>query len=76
MSRQVYPKVNGDTCVKCRRKFERGDRVQVVNIIENIGSHPSNPKLVGAWFAGEFEIQHSNCADTCLDGAIILGGKG
>lgn len=73
MSKTTFPRCNGDTCVRCRRKFERGDRVQVVNIIEKIGHNPSNPREVGAWFAGEFEVQHSNCADPGLDGTIILG---
>jgi hypothetical protein len=45
----------------------------VVNIIEKIGHNPSNPREVGAWFSGEFEVQHSNCADPGLDGTIILG---
>jgi len=69
----VFPRCNGDTCIKCRRKFVRGDRVQIVNIIEKVGPSPSNPREVGSWFSGEFEIQHSNCADPSLDGTIILG---
>ena len=75
MSTTVLPRTNGDTCVLCRRKFKRGDRVQIVNIIEQVGTHPSNPREVGAWFSGEFEIQHANCADTGLDGTIILTNK-
>lgn len=75
MSVTIYPRVNGDTCVLCRRKFARGDRVQIVNIIENVGTHPNNPREVGAWFSGEFELKHVNCADTGLDGAILLSHK-
>jgi len=73
MSRTTYPRTDGSTCIRCRRKFERGDRVIVVNIIEKIGPNPSNPREIGSWFSGEFEVQHSNCADTSLDGSIILG---
>jgi hypothetical protein len=73
MSRVIYPRTDGSTCIKCRRKFERGDRVLIVNIIEKIGRDPSNPREVGSWFSGEFEVQHSNCADPSLDGTIILG---
>lgn len=75
MSVTIHPRTNGDTCVLCRRKFGRGDRVQIVNIIEKVGSHPNNPREVGAWFSGEFELQHSNCADPGLDGTIILTNK-
>lgn len=73
MSRPTHSRSNGATCIKCKRKFERGDRVQVVNIIEKIGNNPDNPREVGSWFAGEFEVQHANCADTSLDGTIIIG---
>ena len=73
MPKTIYPRCSGDTCIRCRRKFERGDRVQIVNIIEKVGSHPVNPLEMGAWFAGEFEIQHALCADPGLDGTIIFG---
>lgn len=75
MSRVTYPRSDGSTCIKCRRKFERGDRVQVVNIIEKVGPNPSNPREVGSWFSGEFEVAHINCADTALEGTILLGGS-
>ena len=73
MSVQTYPRCDGDTCVLCRHKFKRGDRVQVVNIVEKVGANPNNPKEFGSWLSAEFEIRHVNCADTGLDGAIILG---
>lgn len=75
MSRTIYPRSDGSTCIKCRRKFEQGDRVLIVNIIERVGSNPSNPREVGSWFSGEFEIQHSNCADPSLDATIIIGSS-
>jgi hypothetical protein len=46
----------------------------VVNIIEKVGPNPSNPREVGSWFSGEFEVAHINCADTALEGTILLGG--
>lgn len=70
----IYPRCNGDTCVKCRRKFQRGDRVVIVHIVENVGSNPSNPREVGAWLSGEFEMQHSICADPGLDSTLVLAG--
>jgi hypothetical protein len=73
MSRVTHPRSDGSTCIKCRRKFERGDRVQVVNIIEKVGTNPSNPREVGSWFSGEFEVAHINCADTALESTIIIG---
>ena len=71
----IFPRGNGDTCIRCRRKFGRGDRVQIVNIVEKIGPNPSNPREVGSWLSEEFELMHANCADTSLDGTIILGGS-
>jgi len=71
----VYPRTNGSTCIRCRRKFARGDRVLIVNIIEKVGANPDNPREVGSWFSGEFEIQHSNCADPSLASTIILGSS-
>lgn len=74
MSAPVYPRCNGDTCIKCRRKFQRGERVLIVNIIEKTGKNPSNPLQVGSWLSGEFEIMHANCEDTALGSTIIISG--
>lgn len=73
MNTPLYPRTNGAVCIKCRRRFQPGDRVIIVNIIEKVGQNPSNPREVGSWFSGEFEVQHSICADPGLDSSIILG---
>lgn len=72
MARTTQPRCNTTTCVKCRRKFERGDRVQVVNIIDKIGGNPNNVREEGAWLTGEFELQHANCQDPTLDSTITV----
>jgi len=73
MVKQIHPRCNGDTCILCRRKFEAGDRVQVVHIVEKIGANPMSPRDVGAWLSSEFELKHVICADTGLEGALIGG---
>lgn len=74
MAQNVYPRGNGDTCIRCKRKFERGDRVQIVHIVMRTGPSLVNPREVGAWLSEEFELAHADCADTSLDGTIIVGG--
>jgi hypothetical protein len=71
----IHPRGNGGTCIRCRKKFERGDRVQIVSIIEQVGPNPSNPREIGAWFSEEFEVSHADCADPTLNGTIIVGGR-
>lgn len=70
MGRTVYPRCGTTECVKCRRKFERGDRVLVVNIVEQLGTNPNNIREKGAWLTGDFELQHANCQDPTLDSTI------
>lgn len=72
MSRSMFPRCNGDTCVLCRHKFQPGDRVQIVHILEKVGTDPSNPKQAGAWLSEEFEFRHVNCTDTGLEGVIVV----
>lgn len=72
MSVTVEPRCNGDTCVKCRRKFKRGDRVQVIHIVEKIGPNPNNLREVGSWLSPEFELAHANCEDAGLDCVITV----
>jgi hypothetical protein len=74
MAAPIFPRCPGDTCVVCRRQFKRGDRVEIVNIVERVGVNPSNNREVGSWLSPEFEIRHANCADTSLEGTVILGG--
>lgn len=75
MSVTIHPRCESDTCVRCRRKFKSGDRVQVVNIVEKLGVNPNNLKQSGAWFSGEFEVAHANCADPSLDASIVIGSS-
>lgn len=62
----LHPRVDGDTCVRCRRKFLVGDRVTPAMIVLNTGRHPNNPKELGVHLSSEFEITHVDCHDRGL----------
>ena len=72
MAVTITPRCNADTCIKCRRKFQRGDRVQVVHIVEKLGVNPGNVREPGAWLSPEFELAHAVCEDPGLDGTITV----
>lgn len=73
MAVTIHQRCDSDTCIRCRRKFSRGDRVQVVNIVEKLGANPNNIRENGAWFSGEFEVAHVSCSDPALNGSVIGG---
>ena len=56
----------GDTCGRCYKKFEKGDRVLIANIFERSGRHPHNLQAQGAIFSGEFDVVHVDCNDPQL----------
>lgn len=59
----LTPRVDGDTCVRCRRKFVPGDRITPAMIVVKTGRHPNNPKEVGVHMSSEFELVHIDCND-------------
>lgn len=75
MPHSTIPRGNTTTCVRCSRKFETGDRVIPIYIIEKIGPNPVNPREIGSWFSPEFEVAHMDCADPGINGTIIVGSK-
>lgn len=75
MSAPTHPRCNTDRCVVCRRLFSAGDRVSVCNIVARVGSNPSNPREVGSWLSGEFELAHVNCLNPSLDDSIVISGR-
>jgi hypothetical protein len=72
VSRVLHPRCGTDTCVRCRKKFEPGDRATVVNIVDRVGVNPDNIRQQGAWLTGEFELLHVDCKNPGLDNSISL----
>lgn len=62
----LVPRVDGDTCIRCRKKFLAGDRITPAMIVMRTGRHPNNPKELGVHMSSEFELAHIDCHDTAL----------
>ena len=71
MNTPAHPRGNADTCIKCRKKFDKGDRVQIVHIVTGTGRNPHNPREFGAFLSDEFEMSHISCLDPQLSSDII-----
>ena len=67
----LAPRVEGDTCIRCRRKFEPGDRVTPAMIVVKKGRHPNNPREVGVHMSSEFELTHIDCHDRGLSLPLV-----
>lgn len=75
MSAPLHARGDGATCVKCRRPFQKGDRLQPVYIVHGHGRDPKNPKQPGVLIGDEFEMAHVICEDPQLIGGHIIGSK-
>lgn len=71
MPAPLAPRSDTSICVSCRKKFNPGDRVQIVHIVVNTGRNPAHGNIPGAWLSEEFEIAHFTCADATLSSVII-----
>ena len=69
----LTPRCDGDTCPKCRQKFEIGNRVAPVYIVTKVGRLPEGGPR-GVYLSEEFEIGHHRCEDPSLVGKLITGG--
>ncbi len=67
----LHPRVTGDTCIRCRRKFLPGDRIAAAMIVMATGHHPNNPKDVGCHLSHEFELAHIDCNDRALTRPLL-----
>ena len=67
----LHPRVDGDTCIRCRRKFLAGDRVNTAMIVMKTGRHPNNPNEVGVHLSSEFELAHVDCNDRGLTVPVL-----
>lgn len=66
-------RVDHTTCARCRKRFKAGDRVLTAMIIKNPDARDPATKMRAAEMSGEFELVHASCADTALDGKLIIG---
>ena len=71
MTSPLHARGDANTCIKCRRKFIPGDRVQMVHIVVALGRNPRNPRELGAFLSEEFELAHACCVDPQLASEII-----
>jgi len=67
----TVPRVAGDTCIRCRRKFQTGERITPVMIVLKTGHHPNDPREVGVHMSNEFELAHIDCHDPSLTLPIL-----
>lgn len=59
-----------NTCAKCRKAFEPGDRVVTAFIVQKIANNPVAGQM-GAWLGEDFELVHASCPDPQLEARII-----
>lgn len=72
MSAPIVARIYADTCIACRRKFDKADRVQIVHIVADVVK-TANPLQAGAMLAADFEIRHADCNDPQLvKGGVII----
>lgn len=62
-------RVDSDTCIRCRKKFTPGDRIQMVHIVQKLGRNTAN--VAGAYIAEDFEMAHATCSDPSLSGILF-----
>lgn len=67
----LRPRVGSETCVRCRKTFSPGDRVQIVNIVDKVARNQST-RMIGAWIRDEYEMSHVDCRDPALVGTVII----
>ena len=60
------------TCTLCHKRFQPGDRVLTVNVIDKLGVNPNNMREEGAWFVGDFELTHLDCANRVAAHSTII----
>lgn len=65
-------RVDSSTCGRCRKQFQKGDRVAQAFIIDRVGVHPTNMAEIGAYFHAEFELVHIDCRDPDLTKGVDL----
>lgn len=65
------PHVDTDTCGKCRKKFAKGHRVSIANIIAEVGFNPERVTEKGCQIYPEYEMVHIDCRDPFLKRGLV-----
>jgi hypothetical protein len=65
------PRVSVETCARCRKKFERGNRVTYCLIFDRAGRDPKNIAAMGVHLIHEYELIHIDCRDPFLVKGIV-----
>jgi hypothetical protein len=66
------PHVDSYICAKCRRQFQKGQRVVPVHIVAEAGAiNPANLKEKGVELFAEFEFAHFDCRDPFLKRGLV-----
>lgn len=74
MTAPLHARGDGASCIRCRRAFKAGDRMQSVHIVQGLGRDPNNPRQPGLLISPEFEMVHVMCEDPELNGGVIVSG--
>jgi hypothetical protein len=69
MTASLHPRCSGNTCVRCRKLFNPGDRVAPVFLVTGVGRNELTREF-GAFLSEEFEMAHIACHDPQLTGVI------
>lgn len=67
----LHPRIDTDTCIRCRRKFLPGDRVAPAMIVLGVGRNPVRQSEVGSHLSHEYELTHIDCNDRALTRPIL-----
>lgn len=67
----IQRRVEGDTCGKCRKKFQPGDRISQAYLVVRTGVSPKNIMERGVELHDDFEFVHIDCARPGLDAGLV-----
>jgi hypothetical protein len=66
----INPRVSPNICVRCRKQFQREDRLTLVYICVGVGWDSAvNSRCAAA--SPTYEMAHIDCNDPCLKGLIL-----
>lgn len=69
----THPHVSSEICGKCRKAFQRGDRIVTAFIFDRRGLNPLNLGNSGVLLHEEFELVHVDCRDPSLTKGLLDG---
>jgi hypothetical protein len=60
----LQPRVDTNTCARCRKRIKPGDRISMCHIVEREGSDMANIGRKGLYLMDCFEFVHVDCKNT------------